>query len=176
VGRKEQGIDFFDVKGDVEACWRRCVPPSSLVPTRHAPWPLRARVLMNGKLIGHVGELHPQWRQSWDCPRRRCCSSWSWMPCCNAPVPQFKPVAKHQAVERDLAVVVAERVTHSEVMAAVESAVPASLLRSAVLFDVYRPRRSGLGKSRRRWRCGCRRKESGGALDLGQRRSLADRG
>ena len=48
-------------------------------------------------------------------------------------------MAKHQAVERDLAIVVAERVTHSEVMAAVESAVPASLLRSAVLFDVYRP-------------------------------------
>ena len=40
---------------------------------------------------------------------------------------------------------------------------PASLLRSAVLFDVYRPRRSGLGKStpqvalwlpeKRVWRC-----------------------
>ena len=35
-------------------------------------------------------------------------------------VPQFKAVAKHQAVERDLAIVVAERVTHSDVMAAVE--------------------------------------------------------
>jgi phenylalanyl-tRNA synthetase beta chain len=55
-------------------------------------------------------------------------------------VPQFKPVTKHQAVERDLAIVVAERVTHAAVMAAVHAAVPGGLLRSAVLFDVYRPK------------------------------------
>ncbi len=60
-------------------------------------------------------------------------------------VPQFQPVAKHQAVERDLAVVVAERVTHTEVMDAIAAAVPGTMLRSAVLFDVYRlkPLRAG---------------------------------
>ena len=55
-------------------------------------------------------------------------------------VPQFKPVTKHQAVERDVAVVVAERVTHADIMGAVEQAVPGGMLRSAVLFDVYRPK------------------------------------
>ena len=54
------------------------------------------------------------------CPRLLCCSSWSWTQCCRAWCLQFKAVAKHQAVERDLAIVVAEQVTHSEVMAAVE--------------------------------------------------------
>lgn len=43
-------------------------------------------------------------------------------------------------MERDPVLVVAERVTHSEVMAAIRSAVPSTLLRSAVLFDVYRPK------------------------------------
>ena len=28
-----------------------------------------ASVIQNGKLIGHVGELHPQWRQSWQSGR-----------------------------------------------------------------------------------------------------------
>ena len=55
-------------------------------------------------------------------------------------VPHFKSVAKHQPVERDVAVVVGERVTHADIMAAVHAAVPGSLLRSAVLFDVYRPK------------------------------------
>jgi phenylalanyl-tRNA synthetase beta chain len=48
-------------------------------------------------------------------------------------------VARYQAVERDLAVIVAEHVTHAELMAAVWSAPSQGLLRDAVLFDVYRP-------------------------------------
>ncbi len=139
-GRKEQGIDFFDVKGDVEAMLaplRATFEPG----THPAMHPGRcARVLMNGKLIGHVGELHPQWRQSWELPQAPVLFELELDAVLQRAVPQFKAVAKHQAVERDLAIVVAERVTHSEVMAAVESAVPASLLRSAVLFDVYRPK------------------------------------
>ena len=38
--------------------------------------------------------------------------------------------------ERELA----ERVTHADIMGAVEQAVPGGMLRSAVLFDVYRPK------------------------------------
>ena len=64
-------------------------------------------------------------------------------------VPQFKPVTKHQAVERDLAVVVAERVTHADIMGAVEQAVPGGMLRSAVLFDVYRPKALRAGEEAR---------------------------
>jgi len=37
-------------------------------------------------------------------------------------------------------VVVAERVTHADVQAAIAAAVPAATLRSSVLFDVYRPK------------------------------------
>ena len=44
------------------------------------------------------------------------------------------------SVERDLAVVVAESVTHADIMASVRAALPGPLLRDAVLFDVYRPK------------------------------------
>jgi phenylalanyl-tRNA synthetase beta chain len=44
--------------------------------------------------------------------------------------------------------VVAEKVTHAELMAAVHEAPTAGLLRSAVLFDVFRPQASlGVEKS-----------------------------
>jgi phenylalanyl-tRNA synthetase beta chain len=42
-------------------------------------------------------------------------------------------------VERDLAVVVAEAVTHGAIMGAIRAALPTELLRDAVLFDVFRP-------------------------------------
>jgi phenylalanyl-tRNA synthetase beta chain len=139
-GRKEQAIDFFDVKGDVEAL---LAPVQAMFePATHpAMHPGRcARVLVNGRAIGFVGELHPQWRQSWDLPQAPVMFELELDAVLQRVVPQFKPVAKHQAVERDLAVVVAERVTHADIMGAVEQAVPDGMLRSAVLFDVYRPK------------------------------------
>jgi phenylalanyl-tRNA synthetase beta chain len=55
-------------------------------------------------------------------------------------VPVFKAVAKHQAVERDIAVLVNEKITHAALMGAIWSAPTAGLLRDAALFDVYRPK------------------------------------
>jgi len=50
-------------------------------------------------------------------------------------------VARHQPVERDLAVVVKESVTHAALMAAIRGSDAQGLLKSAVLFDVYRPKK-----------------------------------
>jgi phenylalanyl-tRNA synthetase beta chain len=55
-------------------------------------------------------------------------------------VPVAKPVAKFTPVERDLAVIVKDVITHAQLMAAVQSAQTQGLLRQAVLFDVYRPK------------------------------------
>jgi phenylalanyl-tRNA synthetase beta chain len=55
-------------------------------------------------------------------------------------VPVFQAVSRHQPVERDLAIVVKESVTHAAVMDAVHAG-GGDLLRQAVLFDVYRPKK-----------------------------------
>jgi phenylalanyl-tRNA synthetase beta chain len=139
-GRKDQGIDFFDIKGDVEALLAPLQPgfEAASHPSMH---PGRcARVLLNGREIGFVGELHPKWRQTWDLPQAPVLFELELDAVLQRVVPQFKSVAKHQAVQRDLAVVVAERVTHADILAAVREAIPGGVLRSAVLFDVYRPR------------------------------------
>lgn len=54
-------------------------------------------------------------------------------------VPEFSGVARHQAVERDLALWVDEHVTHADLMRSIASAPTQGLLRDALLFDVYRP-------------------------------------
>jgi phenylalanyl-tRNA synthetase beta chain len=54
-------------------------------------------------------------------------------------VPVFKPVPKHQAVERDIALVVDEKLSHAALMVAIWAAPTGGLLRDANLFDIYRP-------------------------------------
>ena len=48
--------------------------------------------------------------------------------------------SRSTAAERDLAVVVAEAVTHAQLMQVIWNAPTEGLLRDAVLFDVYRPK------------------------------------
>ena len=55
-------------------------------------------------------------------------------------VPVAQGVAKQQPVERDIAVIVAESVTHGQLMQAIHAASTEGSLQSAVLFDIYRPK------------------------------------
>ena len=145
-GRKDQAVDFFDVKGDLEALLAPRI--ATFEPGTHpAMHPGRcARVSLDGKPVGFVGELHPQWRQSWDLPQAPVLFELELDAVLQRDVPSFRTVGKHQAVERDIAIVVAERVTHADVQAAVSAALPAATLRSCVLFDVYRPKPAKAGE------------------------------
>jgi phenylalanyl-tRNA synthetase beta chain len=138
--RKEQGVDFFDVKGDVEALLAPLQPVFE--PAEHpAMHPGRcARVLLKGQPIGFVGELHPRWRQGYDLTQTPVLFELELDAVLQREVPAFRTVSRHQFVERDIAVIVAESVTHAALMQAVESAPTQGLLRGAVLFDVYRPK------------------------------------
>ena len=139
-GRKDVGADFFDMKGDVEALLspQKPVFESAEHPAMH---PGRcARVVLNGVAIGFVGELHPKWRQAYDLPTAPMLFELELDAVLARGVPEFTPVAKHQAVQRDIAVLVAESVSHAALMAAIWAAPTSGLLRGAKLFDVYRPK------------------------------------
>jgi phenylalanyl-tRNA synthetase beta chain len=139
-GTHEQAADFFDVKADVEALLLPAV--AQFEPAEHpAMHPGRcARVLINDKVIGHVGELHPRWRQSWDLAQAPVMFELTLDAALYRSVPQSRGVAKFPNVERDIAVIVKDSVTHAQLMAAVHGAKTQGLLRHAVLFDVYRPK------------------------------------
>ena len=139
-GCKEQGVDFFDVKGDVEALLAPL--QAQFVPGNHPTMhPGRcARVMLNGQGIGFVGELHPQWRQLFDLAQAPILFELDLDSVLQRKVAVFKAVAKFQPVQRDLAVVVADDVAHDALMSAIWAASTAGLLRDAQLFDVYRPK------------------------------------
>jgi phenylalanyl-tRNA synthetase beta chain len=139
-GRKEQGADFFDVKGDIESLMAPLKP--SFQPAEHPSMhPGRcASICISGQMVGYVGELHPKWRQSYDLASAPIMFELELDVVLQRTVPVFKNVAKHQAVERDLAVMVDEKITHAELMASIWAAPTLGLLRDATLFDVYRPK------------------------------------
>ncbi len=140
-GRADAPVDFFDVKGDVEAL---LAPRAAtfVAATHPALHPGRcAQVLVDDRVIGFVGELHPRWRQAWGFAQQAPVLFELDLDAVLArPVPKPTAVDRQQDVERDLAVVVAEAVTHAQVQDAIRAAVPAGLLREAVLFDIYRPK------------------------------------
>ena len=136
---KPERVDFFDAKGDVEALLAPQVP--TFERTEHpALHPGRAaNVLLDGRVIGVVGELHPRWRQQWDLAQAPMLFELDLDAVTTSRVPVARPVPRQQAVERDIAVVVAESVSHDELLGAIRAAAVQGLLRDAVLFDIYRP-------------------------------------
>ena len=138
-GCKDSAVDFYDVKGDVEALLAPQLP--TFEPAKHpAMHPGRcARVLLGGKPIGYVGELHPRWRQGYDLPQAPVLFELDWDAVLQRPLPAFIPVSKFQVAERDVAVIVKDSVDHDDLMAAIARAVPQALLHNVTVFDVFRP-------------------------------------
>jgi phenylalanyl-tRNA synthetase beta chain len=147
-GGKVRNVDFFDIKGELEALLAPAKPVFEAAehPAMH---PGRcAQVKLYGKVIGHVGELHPRWRQSWDLQLAPILFELDLEAVLQREVPVAQGMARFQAVERDIAVIVAEKVSHAELMNAIHEAPTEGLLKNAVLFDVFRPQATqGVEKS-----------------------------
>ena len=138
-GEVERNVDFFDVKGDVE----QLLAPRAVrfVAAEHpAMHPGRcAAVIVDGQAIGHVGEFHPRWRQAYELPTAPIVFELDLAAVQRRDVPQAQPLPRQQAARRDLALVVQEQVRHDALMAALRDDAT-GLVRSATLFDVYRPK------------------------------------
>ena len=138
-GVRERHVDFYDVKGDVEALFAPA--PVRFVASEHpAMHPGRcAQVLVDGAAVGVIGELHPRWRQGYELPSAPVLFELDAQALISRPVPVFEPVSRLQPVLRDIAVIVSDATSHDEVMATLHDAPTDGLLRQARLFDVYRP-------------------------------------
>jgi phenylalanyl-tRNA synthetase beta chain len=143
--RKGTGVDFYDVKGDVEALLSPL--KAQFKPAAHpAMHPGRcASVWLDGREIGVVGELHPRWRQRWELAHAPVMFELELDAVVARQVASYEPVPKFQPAQRDIAVIVADSVTHDDVLAAVRSADTGGLLQDAFLFDVYKPKQAAAG-------------------------------
>jgi phenylalanyl-tRNA synthetase beta chain len=141
-GRVARRVDFYDVKGDVEALMSplgvRC--RSAQHPALH---PGRSAELWLGEHpIGVLGELHPRWRQGYELPHAPVLFELDMEAVLQREIARFQPIARHQPVQRDQAFVVSERIGHDQLIAALLDDA-SGLVRRATLFDLYRPAASG---------------------------------
>ena len=140
-GTPPRNVDFFDVKGDVEALLTpantRFEPfaPDAPHPALH---PGRAaRILLEGREIGWLGELHPRWQQKYELPSAPVLFEIDAEALLCVGIPRFHEVSKFPAVTRDLAVVVPESANSADIIAAMRE-VGGGRLQSVQLFDLYR--------------------------------------
>jgi phenylalanyl-tRNA synthetase beta chain len=141
-GSAERAIDYFDLKGDLEALLapRRARFVAAEHPALH---PGRsARVEVDGVAIGVVGELHPRWCQGYELPQAPVLFEVELDALLERPIPQPQPLPRQQSALRDLALMVGEQVSHDDLIAALTDDA-SGLVRSARLFDLYRPKDAG---------------------------------
>jgi phenylalanyl-tRNA synthetase beta chain len=138
-GEDERPVDFFDVKGDLEALFGR-VRPTFSTAAHPALHPGRsAAIEVDGGRVGFVGELHPRWRQAYELPGNAIVFEVDAEALLRRPVPRFEPLPKQQPAWRDIAVVAKKSVTHAALQAAVTSAAE-GVVRASTLFDIYEPK------------------------------------
>ncbi|TAJ76788.1 MAG: phenylalanine--tRNA ligase subunit beta [Gallionellaceae bacterium] len=144
-GAATRNADFYDVKGDVEALFapRSLSFEAAVHPASH---PGRsARILLEGKAIGWIGELHPQWQQQYDLPQAVVWFEVELAALMAVRVPVASEVSKLPPVRRDLAVVVDEGVAAHSLLTALQ-ADKAPFVVELGLFDVYRSKGMEEGK------------------------------
>ena len=149
-GQSERAADFFDVKGDLEALLapRRATFVVAGHPAFH---PGRsARVELDGRATGWVGELHPRWRQAYDLPHAPVLFEVDLAALTERAIPQAQALPRQQSALRDLALVVRDGISHDALIAAALDDA-SGLLRSARLFDLYKPKAAmaGIGADER---------------------------
>jgi phenylalanyl-tRNA synthetase beta chain len=145
-------IDFFDLKGVLEGLGRGLRLPAgalSFAASQHGTfYPGRtATILLRGKAIGTLGELHPLVAESYGLGGTVAAAELEIEALvANLPlVDRILPVPTQPAVYQDLALVVDDKQAAAAVEAVIRKA-GGALLRDVALFDVYRGGQLASGK------------------------------
>jgi phenylalanyl-tRNA synthetase beta chain len=135
-GTQTRRVDFFDVKADLEAL----VAPhaaryeGAAHPAFH---PGRsARVLLDGKPAGWLGELHPKWQRKYELPQPAVLFELDTGVLETDLPPRFTPPSRYPPVVRDIAMVFGLDTPARAVLEAIEAEKPA-IVRSVTVFDLY---------------------------------------
>jgi phenylalanyl-tRNA synthetase beta chain len=144
-GCRSRNVDFYDVKGDIEALFVGQILRFEKVahPALH---PGRcAAVLLNGERIGVVGELHPEWAQKYELGTAPVVFELELAALLDVPMPAYVPVSRFPIVERDLAFVVSQDAPLQTLLDGLQKAA-AGIVKQLNLFDVYQGKGLDEGK------------------------------
>lgn len=141
-GQSSRNVDYFDLKSDLEAMLSPLV--ARFVKTEHpALHPGRsARIELDGKTVGYIGELHPRWQQKYELPLAPVVFELDADVLQLRELPVYHELSKFPAVTRDLALVVKNHVGAQDILDAFHAKKAAdstcTIAQAIVLFDEYR--------------------------------------
>ncbi|MBZ1349160.1 phenylalanine--tRNA ligase subunit beta [Alcaligenaceae bacterium LF4-65] len=105
-GLATKNVDFFDVKRDVEVLLDGRTADLRFAALAH---PLlhpgrSAQIMLDGKQIGLIGELHPKWVQEQELGTAPVLFELTYDSLCTIAMPSIKELSKQPVVQRDLAI------------------------------------------------------------------------
>lgn len=135
------GVDFYDIKGDLESVLELTGKLSEIEFKAEANPALHpgqsAAIYLKGERIGFIGVIHPELERSFDLNGRTLVFELLWDKVSDRVVPQAQEISRFPANRRDIAVVVAENVPAAEILSECKK-VGANQIVGVNLFDVYR--------------------------------------
>jgi phenylalanyl-tRNA synthetase beta chain len=144
-GAPRRRVDFYDAKGDLEALFAPAVLQIEPAPHPALHPGKSGRVVVDGRAVGWIGELHPRWQQQYDLPLSLVVFEVDYDALKAAPVPAYREIPKFPPVRRDLAALFDEAIAHAEVIDVLRRAAP-PVVTEVRLFDVYRGKDLEKGK------------------------------
>ncbi|MCQ0030352.1 phenylalanine--tRNA ligase subunit beta [Burkholderia glumae] len=147
-GAPTRQVDFFDVKGDLEALLAPAV--ARFVKAEHpALHPGRsARIELDGRAVGWIGELHPRLMQQYELPHAPVMFEIDADALIARALPVPTDVSKFPPVRRDIAVVVDQGVEAQTLFDAMQGALAdeaCKFVQKIVLFDEFRAKSNTSG-------------------------------
>jgi phenylalanyl-tRNA synthetase beta chain len=136
-GTAKRMCDFYDLKGDLQALlaprtlkFESCAHPA-LHPGRSAS------VVLDGRQIGWIGELHPKWRRKYEIEGTLVLCELDCEPIQCLALPHYAVVSKFPPVRRDISVTLDETI---KVQVVIESLLASAnpIVDTVTVFDVYR--------------------------------------
>jgi phenylalanyl-tRNA synthetase beta chain len=138
-GSGATAVDFYDLKGDLEALLALGGPAEFLFEPATLPClhPGRSARIVRGQLeIGHLGELHPRLVRSLDLTYAPILFEVDFTATFVAKLAQFRETSRYPLIRRDISFTVPEAIAFRRIGERV-SVVAASLLQELRIFDVY---------------------------------------
>lgn len=133
-------VDFFDLKGDLEAILELTANGKaySFTAIKHpALHPGQsAAVIVDGEVIGVIGTVHPELERKFGLNGRTVVFEIEWSAIDSRVIPEAVSLSKFPSNRRDIALVVDDSVASGDIVNACRAA-GGELLKDAKLFDVY---------------------------------------
>lgn len=137
---EKQPVDFFDIKGDVESLLSLSGKVGNFEFSRTDLSALHpgqsAQILLNGKVVGHLGAVHPELERKFNLNGRTFVFELLLSEISSSELPLAREISRFPANRRDIAVVISDDIESKSVLQLIEKVGGINLV-DLKLFDVY---------------------------------------